>query len=261
MKKTYILENIDPTDSSRATSSITQQSSRRSLRETSISSTTSGTRRILVRRKALQDFYKLPARPLVVQDAPSENDEQLDPEVSRGFFGTGDEFAEFAAKNPVGEILRYRNAASRRLDAHDLAKKGMIYDNYYQLIQLSHTLDTISSSHRAHRPHHQSTLGTKPSLDSIDSVVENLKSFIEPLAPSFDKPFADLIADFSSSQQPVTITGPPAQVIPEISSLLNPDTVDPKDRSGIATDVSRMIGSQGVLLDSQLHEIRNKLNS
>lgn len=275
MNKTHILSSVDPKESGE-TSPIIQQSLRRDQRELASASASAspspvltGARRVLVRRKALQDFYKLPQRTSGELDSSpnKERNSSVDSELEldQGFFGSEAEFAAFAAKTPLVEILRHRNAATRRLDAHDLAKKGMIYDNYYQLIQLSHTLDKLSSPQCSTSVLDSTSSSPTPSLDSIDAVVNDLKSFVETHSVSIDSLFNQLLADFTHQDQeglPLR-SPPPERVISEINTLLDvePKRLSASDKLRLSTDVSKMLEScaEDSLLKNQLKSINDGL--
>lgn len=187
----------------------------------------SGQRRILERRQKLHEFYKL--TPPMDQGATFEGlspaqqvaSPQAD-DLDHDFFGSQEEFAKLVATRPIGEILKRRNAASARLDAHDLAKKGMIYDNYYQLIQLSDTLGELTEKKIPAVPHpgHSDLVG----LDDLEMVIKDLANFAERDIQSFDRPFSELFpTENVDTENPSPI---PSSAIPEINTLLNVSPCD-----------------------------------
>lgn len=116
-------------------------------------------RKVLLRRRALQEFYSLKE----TEAQPSVDVEEL--------IKTGD----------AAELLRVRNQAAGRLNLHDLQKKLIIYDNYYELIKLNNVLSQ---------------------LDSEDGrgLFGEIEAFFNEEAPKFNRDFELVSLDRSTAQ-------------------------------------------------------------
>lgn len=128
----------------------------------------SGTgRKVLSRRKALQDFYNIERQ----KQAENESNNQDNDGTGLGI-NVGDEplktdaqtptilkrkqqnidlkdpelLNKFIKENSIQDILRLRNSITNDLNSHDSAKKSIIYDNYYELIKLNQVLGDLSKS-------------------------------------------------------------------------------------------------------------------
>lgn len=132
--------------------------------------TLGGTRKVSSRRKALQEFYKFQEEGANSEhknennekhDNDKQNNENTEPEQQQNLHGIGitvsgpetysqdieslgeaqlDKYIKTAS---VEEMLKLRNQAASKLNHHDVEKKSIIYDNYYELIKLSQVLSNL----------------------------------------------------------------------------------------------------------------------
>lgn len=140
--------------------------------------TLGGTRKVSSRRKALQEFYNLQeADSSKAESVGKEEDGEKEKENGENGnrqiietstqdgigIGIGIDIAEKEAIHKVdvdsladpaqlekyiksatiGDILKLRNSAANKLNHHDVEKKSIIYDNYYELIKLSQVLSNL----------------------------------------------------------------------------------------------------------------------
>lgn len=274
MKKNFTLNNDKSSNSIMAASLENSLGNNHSMPITVLRQPSTLTnRRILERRKALQDFYTLaPGIPNTEQRYSGSN--ELDVNVKSGLlsdslddslqFKSSQEFDTFMSNASIEQILHCHNTIAARLDAHDSSKKAMIYDNYYQLIQLSETLHGISSPANANEsprdPMRQRST-TMNSLDEFDSLMTNLELFTANTVPIYDLPFAIMMQN--SCPDPINTIYSPS-LISEITTLLNidPSTLNSDVRKRLFNQVSEILTlvENNSLIYTQLNRIKNGLN-
>lgn len=148
------------------------------------------TRKVLERRRKLQEFYHLEAQKHDA-DAPTapvtvDNCLQLLDDPPR--------LAAYLAATPIEEILKLRNAVAHQVSAHDSAKKSIIYDNYHELIQLSHVLGELSSIGGT-----AGSVGASgdsgAATPGLDELFANLAEFVSTKVAHFSEPFESIVAE------------------------------------------------------------------
>lgn len=262
-----------------------------------ISSTTS--RQVLSRRKALQDFYNIHH-----QESQDTNVDELasKPLVSSSEtfynvnFNNAEELSKFMKNTPIEEILKLRNSITNKLNSHDLAKKSIIYDNYYELIKLSQILGDLSKPKSVAKENAMEGLGiftntpnepttkTKEINDhDLDSIFTDLSKFINEDVQQFNTEFETVVkniqkdfdnddSDSASSIKGIVerseVGGFPEninkqQLVNEVNVLLDQD---PKDigqdsKKKILNDIQDILKSLNIHHDELLILQLNKLKS
>lgn len=128
--------------------------------------TLGGTRKVSSRRKALQEFYKLqeseklssPNNETTEPQNQPENSQQQENSHGIGIIfngldanshvdieslGDAAELNKYIKTATVEDMLKLRNQAANKLNHHDVERKSIIYDNYYELIKLSQVLSNL----------------------------------------------------------------------------------------------------------------------
>lgn len=263
-----------------------------------ISSATTS-RQVLSRRKALQDFYnihhqesqdtnieELVSKPLISSSETTHNVNFNDPE----------QLSKFMKSTPVEEILKLRNSITNKLNSHDLAKKSIIYDNYYELIKLSQILGDLSKPKPVAKENALDGLGiftnppnelktkTKEINDhDLDSIFTDLSKFINEDVQQFNTEFETVIKnlqkdfDNDDNDSASSIKGiaenseidkfPESinkqQLVKEVNLLLDEDAKNVKQESKnkILNDIQDILKSLNVHHDELLILQLNKLKS
>lgn len=193
-------------------------------------------RKILSRRKALQEFYHiqgLQKSEKLENDNTNQNKEakQDNDNKQKIDFTNPDTLRQFVKESSIEEILKVRNSITNDLNSHDSAKKSIIYDNYYELIKLNQVLGDLSKSKVPSEPVQSNEdinkgfknlslqvneKANKPSAYQIsetylDDVFNDLSSFIKQQSDQFDHPFEKVIEnlqqDMDDSVSNSSITG------------------------------------------------------
>lgn len=258
------------------------------------SATTS--RQVLSRRKALQDFYnihhqeqdthkeELASKPLISSSETKHNVNFNDPE----------ELSKYMKSTPVEEILKLRNSITNKLNSHDLAKKSIIYDNYYELIKLSQILGDLSKPKSVAKENVLDGLGifTNPPSElhtktkeindhDLDSIFTDLSKFINEDVQQFNTEFETVVKnlqkDFDScdndsassikgiAENPEIEKFPQSinkqQLVKEINLLLDqdPKNVKQESKSKILNDIQDILKLLNVHHDELLILQLNKL--
>lgn len=127
--------------------------------------TLGGTRKVSSRRKALQEFYKLQESEGLNSQTNQTTEPQKQPENSQQenshgigvifngletnshvdieSLGDAAELNKYIRTATVEDMLKLRNQAANKLNHHDVERKSIIYDNYYELIKLSQVLSNL----------------------------------------------------------------------------------------------------------------------
>lgn len=258
-----------------------------------ISSATTS-RQVLSRRKALQDFYNIHH-----QESQDTNIEELisSSETTNNVnFNDPEQLLKFMKSTPVEEILKLRNSITNKLNSHDLAKKSIIYDNYYELIKLSQILGDLSKPKPVAKENTLDGLGiftnppnelktkTKEINDhDLDSIFTDLSKFInedvqqfntefETVVKSLQKDFDNDDNDSASSMKgiagnsekdkfPESINK--QQLVKEVNLLLDedPKNVKQESKNKILNDIQDILKSLNVHHDELLILQLNKLKS
>ncbi|KAI5963178.1 uncharacterized protein KGF55_002970 [Candida pseudojiufengensis] len=123
------------------------------------------TRKISSRRKALQEFYHLQSQQAsknTTNETINNNDRNEPDEASitktdaiessspskEPKIETIEDVNNFIKNSSIKEILVLRNKIQSKLDSSSQKKKEIIYNNYYELIKLSHMLEDITNSNK-----------------------------------------------------------------------------------------------------------------
>ncbi|ABN66383.2 predicted protein [Scheffersomyces stipitis CBS 6054] len=256
------------------------------------STPTVGTRKISSRRKALQEFYN-------IQEKEDVNGSENTPTKSSGHdqinLQDPAELASFVKNASIEEILKLRNSVSSKLNTHDSEKKSIIYDNYYELIKLSQTLESISNARPQfsnsttlnglgiYEENGQNTSEAKDS-DYLESTLSELSSFITSESSKFNDNFETIVQklqenntnDFDSAASIISIVDDNNKfsavdrksLSVEVNQLLNKKLLEqlPEDQKGqVITEIETILQSLDVhkdeLLILQLNDIKKSLIS
>lgn len=258
-----------------------------------ISSATTS-RQVLSRRKALQDFYNIHH-----QESQDTNIEELisSSETTNNVnFNDPEQLSKFMKSTPVEEILKLRNSITNKLNSHDLAKKSIIYDNYYELIKLSQILGDLSKPKPVAKENTLDGLGiftnppnelktkTKEINDhDLDSIFTDLSKFInedvqqfntefETVVKSLQKDFDNDDNDSASSMKGIAENSEKdkfpesinkQQLVKEVNLLLDedPKNVKQESKNKILNDIQDILKSLNVHHDELLILQLNKLKS
>lgn len=246
-------------------------------------------RKVLSRRKALQEFYQLQNQQ--PKDLPSESTSSisesdkatLQPPFTEIDFQDPNAFKEYIRNTNIKEILRLRNQISNTLNSHELEKKSIIYDNYYELIKLNNTLKNLhtvqTKSDDIMNTFTQTNtveLDQKAILDNLN----NLKDYMDTKASVFHNDFSTVLAklqenhDYSDAESNSSIKGVvnhdtsipesvnKTQLISEIDLLLDPSKLDASESQELRGQITRILSelnSEDMLLKSQLESIKQSL--
>lgn len=163
-------------------------------------------RKVLSRRKALQEFYKLHGESANVSESDDTADHtdagdtgdaghadsghDIEP-TKMDKLNTPEALQEFVKSASIREVLRVRNKASHRLNHHDLEKKAIIYDNYHELIKLNKVLSNVNAEK------------TKGELDAVtdkyvDKTLAELQEFLATEAAVFNQDFGKVVETITS---------------------------------------------------------------
>ncbi|SGZ48865.1 CIC11C00000002869 [Sungouiella intermedia] len=188
-----------------------------------------GTRKVSSRRKALQEYYKLQeaesqkqpetelhgigititepedtegGREVIPgnknqniadgQDPAGSEKEQIS-EVDIESLKDAGELEKYIRTARIEEMLRLRNQAANKLNHHDVEKKSIIYDNYYELIKLSQVLSNLDVSSAKTNP---LNMEEKPKVTDqyVNEVLGDLTEFLAGEGTIFNQDF-ELVAE------------------------------------------------------------------
>lgn len=231
-------------------------------------------RKVLNRRKALQEFYNIQQQQeKEIQSTnksvgnESQREEKLSesgnsttkPDISIATLTDPDALANFTETSNIEEILKLRNSITNKLNSHDLAKKSIIYDNYYELIRLSDTLDSlVTSTGTGTESDKKSTISenlslsvtNKPETISIEAIFEDLHLFLTTESAKFEKPFETVISTLRQDFSELTQSDSQASIIGITEENGFPEDIDKEE---LAKEV-------GVLLDGEVTETQSIVN-
>ncbi|KAG2733277.1 hypothetical protein G9P44_004267 [Scheffersomyces stipitis] len=269
------------------------------------STPTVGTRKISSRRKALQEFYNIQEKEDVngSENTPTKSSghsQNQNNSISKGpenIVNLQDpaELASFVKNASIEDILKLRNSVSSKLNTHDSEKKSIIYDNYYELIKLSQTLESISNARPQfsnsttlnglgiYEENGQNTSEAKDS-DYLESTLSELSSFITSESSKFNDNFETIVQklqenntnDFDSAASIISTVDDNNKfssvdrksLSVEVNQLLNKKLLEqlPEDQKGqVITEIETILQSLDVhkdeLLILQLNDIKKSLIS
>lgn len=182
-----------------------------------------GSRKVSSRRKALQEFYKLQeaenqkSSQQESNDIPTSNKtesdsgpiglgietgqtESLEPheEIDVEKLADPAEMEKYIQSAPIEEMLRLRNRAAGKLNYHDVEKKSIIYDNYYELIKLSLVLSNLNAETTRHtKVPEESKL--KVTDKYVNDVLGELTDFLAGDGALFNQDFALVVESVRST--------------------------------------------------------------
>lgn len=235
------------------------------------------TRKVLSRRKALQEFYHIQQQRKQQEEANTTIDtttEEVEPNrlrtesVSKKVNVDDPELlANYVKTTPIEEILSLRNSITSNLNSHDLEKKSIIYDNYYELIKLNQTLQNLSNPTSVDVAENSFT-GLKnldkPELkvdkNFIFDALNDLKNFLDNKASVYNDEFQNVIGKFDMQTSDVDSTSSVRAVVDETIVFL--DSVDKKQ---LTKDINLLLSgnieeSKGPEIKKQLQEMKGKLD-
>lgn len=179
-----------------------------------------GERKVLARRKALQHFYSLPLQPGTNEDSKSESSLSAKSSKDSYINGTLEEevldfsivndekrLSDFLRRSSINDILRLRNAISDQSNSHELRKKSLIYDNYYELIKLSEILGELSRLKNSQEMESDGlgilkqngkkvfSSDSDDSVEYINSTLNDLQDFIKNDVKTFTSDFNSIAKD------------------------------------------------------------------
>lgn len=199
------------------------------------------TRKVSSRRKALQEFYHLQKQNQETPDPETASEPTKAPNTDRkqsitnGIdFDDAESFKTYVKNTPIEEILKLRNTITGDLNSHDLEKKAIIYDNYYELIKLNDTLKNISNPKPAsfmdteQKLDHNAILGT---LKDLETFVDNNKVFNN----TFPEVLDELQKDYDGTDMAST-----ASVDPIVQS---DNDIESIDRTQLIKEVDLLLSS------------------
>ncbi|ODV81968.1 uncharacterized protein CANTADRAFT_45412 [Suhomyces tanzawaensis NRRL Y-17324] len=235
-----------------------------------ISSPNLATRKVLSRRKALQEFYNIQKQEEEAkkqeEDPESKQDDarQTSSTIDNVDLEDPKQLETFIKTSKIEDILKVRNSITNNFNSHDLAKKSIIYDNYYELIKLSQTLGSLSNP----APPKKSLRGLgvfeedKPetSEDYVDSVIGELTRFISEDTAQFSGDFKEVIQNLRQDIQEVDSN---TSIIGISEEYDKTDAYNAIDRSAFAEEISGLLDGnyqdKTVVLD-QIQKLLEKLD-
>lgn len=144
-------------------------------------------RKVLSRRKALQEFYKIQDSEASLGEEPKDVSSQVEA------LDDPHKLNEFLRTAKAADILKVRNSAANKLNFHDLEKKSIIYDNYYELIKLNQVLSNLSAD-KDKKKSPMDEEREKPVTDEyVNSVLAELSAFLTNEASQFNQDFQKVV--------------------------------------------------------------------
>lgn len=290
-----------PNSNSQATSSPLSKSSSPRINSPRIeSSGAHAGRKVLSRRKALQDFYNIQQQQQEEQqgeqgkDEDSKSKEEEPVSDSKVDFSDPQQLNQFIKRSSLKDILKLRNSITNDLNSQDLARKSIIYDNYYELIKLNHVLGDLTKAKTVAEPdsasqaleslkiYTQNEQAAKETIsdDYIEDIFTDLISFVDEETSQYNKSFKEVVEDFQldsvdtdsvSSIKPI-VEKPPkfpssvdkTQLVKEINVLLANDSIkrDPELNKSyldhIQTILKGLDHQKDELLILQLNDLKRR---
>lgn len=185
----------------------------KSLEPSRPSSPAEGTRKVLSRRKALQEFYHIQEQSRNEESNKESNKHSSNESINESnttnnntietnptsndtedIFKDEKHLNNYIKSTPIEDILKLRNTITEKLNSHDLEKKSIIYDNYYELIRLNQTLQNVSRT----GDQKSETFGIDDSSDIVDedyilNTFNELKDFVDDKAKVFHQDFSQVV--------------------------------------------------------------------
>lgn len=89
----------------------------------------------------------------------------------------------------IEDMLKLRNKAAGRLNHHDIEKKLIIYDNYYELIKLSQVLSNLDAEKLAKSSVFEPETKPKVTDKYVHDVLSEFKDFLAGEGAVYNKDF------------------------------------------------------------------------
>lgn len=195
-------------------------------------------RKVLNRRKALQEFYNIQQQQEKEIESTGNHkptEEEGAPTIASSPKATltdPDALAKFTKTSTIEDILRLRNSITNKLNSHDLAKKSIIYDNYYELIRLSETLDTLTNPN-------EKSLAPADQPESIEAIFDDLHTFITTESAKFDAPFETVVDTLKQDISELKVSDSTASIV----GLRDEKQFPELDNEGLAREVDLLLDS------------------
>lgn len=216
------------------------------------------TRKVSSRRKALQEFYHLQKQQNqevptieVQSEAPQTTDRKQS--ITNGIdFDDAESFKAYVKNTPIEDILKLRNTITGDLNSHDLEKKAIIYDNYYELIKLNDTLKNISN------PKPTNIMDTLEKLDhnAILTTLKELETFVDD-NKVFNNPFPKVLDELQKDYD-----GADMASTASVDGIIESDNIaDSIDRTQLIKEVNLLLSGPIQSNDKVSQKIESMIKS
>lgn len=215
-----------------------------------------GTRKVLSRRKALQDFYKLQQK----TSEATQKIETKDAEVNQDLDITNSqELDKWIKSKSIVEILKLRNSINNDLNSQDLENKSIIYNNYYELIKLNKILDDLLRPKVTETSTPPDGLGifvdnSKETNDNNEDYVESklneLADFVNEKSKIFNNDFGSVVKTLLEEKSDNASISSTAGVIEKTI----PDISDKIDKEELVKEIDFLLQNKHVNSDSKVYE-------
>lgn len=230
----------------------------------------SGSRKFLSRRKALHEYYRLETEPK--QGSPTKDAPELTQSSDAAF--AGDKMDAFLESSTIEDILKARNGVSGTQTSQDSEKKEIVYDNYYELIKLNATLDTLSNP--SAKKDDDIVVQSHTIGDTyVDDTLNELADFVTNVASKYSTDFSAVVRNLNVQHSDDTASMVPIrqdhripedvdkkQLINEISTLLSKKNLQDNEKTTIGREIDDIIQSLDAknqeLLILQLNELKKQ---
>lgn len=176
-------------------------------------------------------------------------------------------FEHYIKTTTINDILKLRNTVTNDLNSHELEKKSIIYDNYYELIKLNKTLQNLSNpavpkdtkivTGLNHLDDDKVTIDRK----YISTSLNDLKEFFDKKAATYNDTFpnviSNLLSEFNDSQSTASV-----MAINETTEII-PDNIDKASlvaEINLLLDAKQLDESKRLQIKSKIDELVKKLN-
>lgn len=222
-------------------------------------------RKVLSRRRALQDFYNIQQQEQdqkqqqeAAPESPKKNGNKLKLDLA-----DPEQLQKFVQESSIKDILKLRNSITNDLNSHDLARKSIIYDNYYELIKLNQVLgdltrtktvvepDSSSKALESLKIYTLSELAPKQTIsdDYIENIFADLTMFVDEETSLYNKSFKEIVEDF---QQDAMETESSSSVKPIVQEAVKfPSSVD---KTQLVKEINVLLGNDSIKRDPELSQ-------
>jgi PleD family two-component response regulator len=175
----------------------------------------------------------------------------------------GDKMDVFLKSSTIEDILKARNNVSGTQTSQDSEKKEIVYDNYYELIKLNATLDTLSNP--STKKDDDVVVQSHTIGDTyVDDTLKELEDFVTKVASKYSTDFFSVVRNLNIQQSDDTASLEPIkqdhqipedvdrkQLVSEISKLLSKQNLQEDEKTSIGGEIDDIIQS----LDDQKQEL------